>query len=75
MCFQGLEVKRQGYKESWAEFFEEWDVLLCPVMPTAAFEHDHDMSRGVSVGTAHPAPLTRNTTSLAHRPLRCLSGS
>ena len=51
-------MKRQGYKESWAEFFEEWDVLLCPVMPTAAFEHDHDMSRGVSVGTAHPAPLT-----------------
>jgi Asp-tRNA(Asn)/Glu-tRNA(Gln) amidotransferase A subunit family amidase len=30
----------------WAEFFEDFDVLLCPVMPTAAFEHDHDMSGG-----------------------------
>ena len=30
----------------WAEFFKYFDVLLCPVMPTAAFEHDHDMSDG-----------------------------
>ena len=44
--YQGLEVKRQMFKEKWAEFFEDWDVLLCPVMPTSAFPHDHDMSRG-----------------------------
>ena len=43
--YQGLEVKRQMFKEKWAEFFEDWDVLLCPVMPTSAFPHDHDMSR------------------------------
>ena len=25
----------------WAEFFKEWDLLLCPVASTAAFPHDH----------------------------------
>jgi amidase len=25
----------------WAELFTEVDVLLCPIMPTAAFAHDH----------------------------------
>ena len=29
----------------WRQFFREWDVVLCPVMPTPAFPHDHrDMS-------------------------------
>jgi amidase len=26
---------------AWHEFFKEWDVVIMPVMPTAAFEHDH----------------------------------
>ena len=26
---------------SWAEFFKEVDVLLCPIMPVTAFPHDH----------------------------------
>lgn len=25
----------------WAEFFEDYDVLLCPISATAAFPHDH----------------------------------
>lgn len=25
----------------WAEFFREWDVLLCPAAASAAFPHDH----------------------------------
>jgi amidase len=25
----------------WRQFFREWDVVLCPVMPTPAFPHDH----------------------------------
>jgi amidase len=32
---------RQHLRARWAEFFRDWDVLLCPVMPTAAFPHDH----------------------------------
>jgi amidase len=26
---------------AWHEFFKSWDVIIMPVMPTAAFEHDH----------------------------------
>lgn len=32
---------RQHLRARWAEFFREVDVLLCPIMPTAAFPHDH----------------------------------
>ena len=26
---------------AWHEFFKHWDVMIMPVMPTAAFHHDH----------------------------------
>ena len=26
---------------AWHEFFKHWDVMIMPVMPTAAFLHDH----------------------------------
>ena len=32
---------RTGIAHRWHSFFREWDVLLCPVMPTPAFRHDH----------------------------------
>ena len=32
---------RVGIAHQWRQFFCEWDVLLCPVMPTPAFLHDH----------------------------------
>ena len=32
---------RQHLRARWAEFFHDFDVLLCPIMPTAAFPHDH----------------------------------
>jgi amidase len=32
---------RQHLRARWADFFRDWDVLLCPVMPTSAFPHDH----------------------------------
>jgi amidase len=28
-------------RAAWAAFFERYDVLLCPVLPTAAILHDH----------------------------------
>ncbi|RZL88073.1 MAG: amidase [Variovorax sp.] len=31
---------RIGIAHQWREFFREWDVILCPVMPTPAFPHD-----------------------------------
>jgi amidase len=32
---------RTGIADQWRRFFREFDVLLCPVMPTPAFTHDH----------------------------------
>jgi amidase len=32
---------RTGVDDRWRRFFREWDVVLCPVMPTPAFAHDH----------------------------------
>ncbi len=32
---------REGQKHRWRALFREWDVVVCPVMPTPAFPHDH----------------------------------
>jgi len=32
---------RAGVSQRWREFFREWDVVVCPNMPTPAFPHDH----------------------------------
>jgi amidase len=32
---------RHQMRLKWAEFFKEWDLLLCPVAASAAFPHDH----------------------------------
>ncbi|MGH7333099.1 MAG: amidase family protein [Candidatus Rokuibacteriota bacterium] len=32
---------RHQMRWKWAQFFKEWDLLLCPVASTAAFLHDH----------------------------------
>ena len=33
---------RQSQRAAWARLFEQYDVVLAPVMPTAAFPHDTD---------------------------------
>jgi amidase len=48
---------RVGIAHQWRRFFREWDVLLCPVMPTPAFSHDHSEmnARRISIdGTEVP---------------------
>jgi amidase len=32
--------RRVALAHQWREFFRDWDVVLCPVMPTVAFSHD-----------------------------------
>lgn len=32
---------RERLRAAWDTFFSDWDILLCPQMATAAFEHDH----------------------------------
>jgi amidase len=49
---------RVGLQQRWSELFREWDVVLCPPMPTVAFPHDHTMPysvRRIEIdGTAYP---------------------
>ena len=48
---------RTGIADHWHRLFREWDVVLCPVMPTTAFVHDHGdkNARRISVdGTEVP---------------------
>ena len=35
------EEERARLRAVWAGWFEEWDILLCPVAATPAFPHDH----------------------------------
>lgn len=35
-----LSEARAGLRARWANFFRDWDVLICPVFPTVAFPHD-----------------------------------
>jgi amidase len=37
----GVNERRTRLRARWAEYFRDHDVLLCPIMPTAAFAHDH----------------------------------
>jgi len=42
----GAVDRRQRQRFAWARFFESYDVVLAPVMPTAAFPHDIDRPLG-----------------------------
>ncbi len=35
------DARRTVLERQWAALFKEWDVVLCPPMPTVAFTHDH----------------------------------
>jgi len=37
----GHDNFRTGLREKWRSFFGDWDLLLCPILPTTAFPHDH----------------------------------
>jgi amidase len=37
-----LNEKRFQWRRAWSAFFREWDVLLCPVIATAALPHRQD---------------------------------
>jgi amidase len=39
---QAATDRRQHQRVAWAEFFGDYDVVLTPVMPVAAFPHDTD---------------------------------
>lgn len=41
--------RRERYRARWAEFFRDFDVLLCPVTPVPAFAHDHSPFGGRTI--------------------------
>ncbi len=43
------DESRHRMRAGWAAFFADADVLLCPVMPTTAFPHDHSPIAGRTV--------------------------
>jgi amidase len=49
---------RAQYRRQWKEFFTRYDILLCPITPTAAILHDHSeplMARTIQVnGSTRP---------------------
>jgi amidase len=49
---------RHRMRLAWAEFFRDWDVLLCPPVTTTAFPHNHEgdpFSRSLTInGKARP---------------------
>lgn len=49
---------RAQYRTYWAEFFKNYDVLLCPITPTAAILHDHSepMTARTLQVNGHPRP-------------------
>jgi amidase len=36
-----MHEEREIYRARWADFFREYDILLCPPMSVPAIEHDH----------------------------------
>jgi amidase len=40
-----LNNERHGLRRAFAAFFEDWDILLCPVAASAAPPHDHKGER------------------------------
>jgi amidase len=54
--FMQLAEQRERLYRVWRHFFESYDVLLCPVMPTVAFPHD---TTGDEFG--HVAQFKRST--------------
>ena len=37
--------RREKIRTAWDDFFDEWDIVICPQMTTTAFMHDHQPFR------------------------------
>src|SRR6185503_10222013 len=55
--FLALEEQQAQLCRAWARFFESYDVILCPIMPTVAFPHDQS-----GTGPGHIAQYSRTVT-------------
>ncbi|MEC8976412.1 MAG: amidase family protein, partial [Actinomycetota bacterium] len=40
-----LHQQRERYRQQWATYFDDFDLLLCPAAASTAFPHDHEGER------------------------------
>jgi amidase len=66
--FLALTEKQAQLRLAWRKFFERYDVILCPIMPTVAFPHDRS-----GEGPGHIAQYSR-TTLVDGRPVPYMNG-
>jgi amidase len=56
--WMAADAARSRLQRQWHEVFRQWDVVLCPPMPTLAYPHDHstaDYARRIDIdGKAYP---------------------
>jgi amidase len=52
---------RHRMRLAWAEFFKEYDLLLCPAAATAAFPHNHEGERWERMITVNGRPQPSTT--------------
>ena len=48
--------RREAYRHRWAEFFGEYDLLLCPTAASTAYPHDHTGTRATRQIPINGAP-------------------
>jgi amidase len=56
------DLARTNLRQVWADWFRDYDALLCPVMPMVAFAHDHSGSFGSRVVTINGRPRRQPET-------------
>jgi amidase len=60
--------RRAGLRHAWAEWFDGYDLLLCPVIPVEAFPHNQEgefIDRTIDIdGVDHPYPSLISWTGL-----------
>ena len=44
--YEQFNNERQKLRLAWDDFFKEYDAIIMPIMPTAAFKHDHSLMSG-----------------------------
>jgi amidase len=51
------DFARTAIADGWHRFFRDWDIVLCPVMPTTALAHDHrPMAERIVMVDGKPVP-------------------
>ena len=66
-------ARRGGVRASWRAFYREFDALICPISPTAAFPHDHEpdherrrlIVNGGRAALCRPAPVMAGRRDVA----------